>query len=99
LVGLARAAEGREHGQEEATQRADELLMQGLFATITNVNFDEARIRELTAFVRKEKEKLGDAEDLAPDELWSGDPDQVSLRSTLLLGMRGIAAYAWHAYV
>jgi len=94
LVGLARAVEGK-----EAPQRADELLMQGLFATITNVNFDETRIKELTALVRKEKERLGDAKDLAPGELWSGDPDVVSLRSTLLLGIRGMAAYAWHAYV
>jgi hydroxylamine reductase len=99
LVGLARAMEGRGHVRKEASQKADELLMQGLFATITNVNFDEARIRELTALVREEKEKLGEAEDLAPEELWSGDPDQVSFRSTLLLGIRGMAAYAWHAYV
>ncbi len=94
LVGLARAAENK-----KPSPRADELMMQGLFATITNVNFDESRIKELTALVREEKEKLGGAPDLPPGELWSGDPDTVSLRSTLLLGIRGMAAYAWHAYV
>ena len=73
--------------------------MQGLFATITNVNFDEARIKELTALVRQEKDRLGGADDLDGSTLWSGDPDIVSLRSTLLLGLRGMAAYAWHAYV
>ena len=29
--------------------------------------------------------------------MWKGEEDIVSLRSTLLLGMRGMAAYAWHA--
>lgn len=94
LVGLARAAEGK-----ETTKQADELMMQGLFATITDVSFDAARIRELIALVRKEKEGLGDADDLAPSELWNGDQDLVSLSSILLLGLRGMAAYAWHAYV
>ena len=97
LVGLAGAMEGREGAP--GSERVDELLMQGLFATVTNVNFDEDRIRELTALVREEKEKLGGAEDLPPEKLWSGDPDQVSFRSTLLLGLRGMAAYAWHAHV
>lgn len=93
LVGLAQAAGSR------ATPHADELIMQGLFATITNVNFDGTRIKELTALVQQEKAHLGQAEDLAATALWSGDPDVVSLRSTLLLGLRGMAAYAWHAYV
>lgn len=94
LVGLARAAEGK-----ETTKQADELMMQGLFATITNVNFDATRISELIALVRKEKENLGNADDLAFTDLWNGDQDLVSLSSTLLLGLRGMAAYAWHAYV
>ena len=94
LVGLARAAHGKSPGKE-----ADELMMQGLFATITNVNFDGNRIDELKSLVEAEKVKLGGAEDLAFDILWKGDPDRVSLRSTLLFGLRGMAAYAWHAYV
>ncbi len=94
LVGLARAARDKQPGKE-----ADELMMQGLFATITNVNFDGKRIDELTKLVQAEKEKLGGAEDLEPGVLWQGDTDIVSLRSTLLLGMRGMAAYAWHACV
>jgi len=42
---------------------------------------------------------LGGAEDYPADALWSGNPDIVSLRSTLLLGVRGMAAYAWHAFL
>ena len=39
------------------------------------------------------------AQDFDWEALWTGDEDLVSLRSTLLLGMRGMAAYAWHASV
>lgn len=94
LVGFARAAEGK-----PTDRRADDLMMQGLFATITNVNFDAARIEELIAQVRNAKETLGGAGDFPAGDLWNGDPDLVSLRSLLLLGLRGMAAYAWHAAV
>lgn len=94
LIGLARAAEGKTPGK-----KADELMMKSLFATVTNVNFDANRIDELKALVEQEKENLGGAQDFPLNELWSGDSDVVSLRSTLLLGLRGMAAYAWHAYV
>jgi hydroxylamine reductase len=94
LVGLSRAAAGAAPSEE-----ADVLMLQGLFATITNVNFDGSRIDELKKLVQAEKEKLGGAEDLPSGSLWNGDEDLVSLRSTLLLGLRGMAAYAWHAYI
>lgn len=94
LVGLARAVEGK-----APSQHANELMMQGLFATVTNVNFDPVRIDQLKEAVKQEKEKHGGAADFDVDALWTGDPDSVSLRSTLLLGLRGMAAYAWHAYV
>ena len=94
LIGLARAAEDK-----TPSEKADELVMQGLFATVTNVNFDPDRIDELIKLVEEEKEKLGSAEDFAVEDLWTQDTDVVSLRSTLLFGMRGMAAYAWHAYV
>lgn len=93
LIGLARAAKGKEYGTE-----AKEIMMQGLFAVITNVNFDNARIDEYIALAKAQKEKLGGAEDYDGSNLFHGDPDIVSLRSTLLLGLRGMAAYAWHAY-
>lgn len=94
LIGLARAAKEKTPGV-----KADELMMQGLFATLTNVNFDPDRIESLKRQVRREKEALGGAEDFDPDILFHGDTDIVSLRSTLLFGMRGMAAYAWHAHV
>jgi hydroxylamine reductase len=93
LINLARAT-GKIHSQE-----SDELMMQGLFTTITNVNFDPGRIDELTKKITAKKAALGGATDFSPNLLWNGNTDIVSLRSTLLFGMRGMAAYAWHAYV
>lgn len=95
LIGLARAATGKEPGK-----KAFELMMRGLFATVTNVNFDEAEIDAILKEIKAEKEKLGGADDFPAELLFRGDEeDIVSLRSTLLFGLRGMAAYAWHAYV
>jgi len=95
LTGLARAAAKT----ADPGTHADELMMQGLFTTITNVNFDIDRVNDIIKQVRDEKERLGGADDLPAGDLWKGDPDIVSMRSTLLLGLRGMAAYAWHAHV
>lgn len=92
LVGLARAK------GDKASREADVLMMEGLFTTITNVNFDADTIVALTQRIENEKIRLGGAENLPMESLWKGDPDIVSLRSTLLLGLRGMAAYAYHAY-
>ena len=94
LVGLARAAVNNVPGGN-----ADLLMLEGLFTTITNVNFDIDRLDEMVKQIREEKAKLGGADDLPTDALWTGNEDVVSMRSTLLLGMRGMAAYAHHAYV
>ena len=93
LVGLARAADGK-----ILDKKVDELVMQGLFATLTNVNFDPAAIVGLTRRARVEKLKMGGAADCDPAGLFHGDTDIVSLRSTLLFGLRGMAAYGWHAH-
>ena len=94
LVGLARAAEGKQPGTA-----IDELVMQSLFATLTNVNFDSVSLERFIDRVNREKIKLGEASDCDPFDLFHGDPDTVSLRSTLLFGLRGMAAYAWHAHM
>lgn len=94
LISLARAAEGK-----KVPESADSLMMQALFTTITNVNFDDKKVEELTGKVDAETAKLGKAINFPVEDLWKGDTDVVSLRSTLLFGLRGMAAYAWHAYV
>ena len=94
LIGLARAARGKTPGWS-----ADEIMMLGLFATLTNVDFDPARIDEYKRLAEAEKKKLGGAENFPAENLFHGDANTVSLRSTLLFGLRGMAAYAWHAHV
>jgi hydroxylamine reductase len=93
LIGLARAAKA--NGR---TRKSDELIVDGLFTTVTNVNFDSESISSLIDEARAEREKIGGG---APYDtpLFEGDPDIVSLRSALLFGMRGMAAYAHHARV
>jgi hydroxylamine reductase len=94
LIELARAAKGQAVGG-----KTDELMMRGLFATVTNVNFDPAAIDALIAEARAATARLGGAPAYAPESLFHGDTDTTSLRSTLLFGLRGMAAYAWHAHV
>lgn len=92
LIRLAEAA----HAAGKHSRLTDRLLMDGLFTTLTNVNFDNTAIKEFTGRVIKERKKLSD-EDIPVVKLWEGSNDEVSLRSTLLFGLKGMAAYAHHA--
>lgn len=95
MVNLAVASNGESQGSQ-----VDELLMQGLFTTITNVSFDEVKIEELKDKIVAKTEELGGTQAFTSDMLFLGDDkDVTSLRSTLLLGLRGMSAYAWHAHV
>jgi len=95
LIALARAI--KEKGTESAA--AVDLIVDSLFITITNVDFDEARINALAEEVGTELNNIGGGSGPAPEELFAGEEDIRSLRSTLLFGMRGMAAYAHHARV
>ena len=58
--------------------------MQGLFATVTNVNFDPARIDELKKMAETMTLKLGGAKEYNGSSIFQGDQDIVSFRSMLL---------------
>ena len=74
------------------------LLMQGLFTTITNVNFDAAAVDALTAKVRAACPAAGPGYDM--QLLWhEPDADVRSLKSFVLFSLRGMAAYNYHARV
>ena len=84
------------------------LMEEGLFTTITNVNFDAGTVAQLTEKIRAAKQEalLGApivpeaAEDYDMNGLWQDpDEDRRSLRSFVLFGLRGMAAYAYHARV
>ena len=92
LIGLARAAQ-----QSTPTARTDEVLLWGLFTTITNVNFNNETVLHCIAAVQREKTALGQADDYDLAELWRADEDVRSLKSLILFGLKGMAAYAFHA--
>lgn len=78
----------------------DQLLIEGLFTTLTNVNFDDSAIGRLLDTVHAETVKLqAAAVDYDMKNIWEADEDICSLKSLLLFGIRGVAAYAYHASV
>ena len=91
LIRLAEAA------KENRSKLVDRLIPDGLFTTLTNVNFDDRAIKELTQRVVNERRKLGGDDNSKVVKLFEGETDIVSLRSTLLFGMKGMAAYVHHA--
>lgn len=105
LIGLAHAV-----GEDKAEPETDRLMMEGLFATLTNVNFDDESLKKQIAAVHQEKEKYvpgcnscqepcGRTSDYPMEMLWKDQEDIRSLKSLLLFGLRGTAAYAYHAMV
>ena len=107
LIGLARATVG----DTLATEETWNVMITGLFATLTNVSFDDAAIREQISAVHRVKDALvpqcqscgapcGRNDDYDLRQLWEEpDEDIRSLKSLILFGLRGMAAYAYHAMV
>ncbi len=91
LIALAKAAGGR------ASHAVVDRIVDGLFTGVTNVNFDAQKIEGMASEAKADCEKLGARDIMEPDKLFSGEENTVSLRSTLLFGLRGMAAYAHHA--
>ena len=107
LIGLARAAE---NNMDLLTQETYDLVQLGLFTCVTNVNFDPQEIQSLLDRVHAEKNRLvpdcascgspcGHNDDYDLRQLWSAQEDIRSLKSLILFGIRGMAAYAYHAAV
>ncbi|MCI4445889.1 MAG: hydroxylamine reductase [Candidatus Aminicenantes bacterium] len=115
----------REKGINEET--TDRFLLEGLFSTVTNVNFDQEffleRVKEAVTLREKLKSGLQSAGfrheelDHHPAVSWTyqtdldlinlsatvgvlttQDEDVRSLRELVTYGVKGIAAYAYHAY-
>ena len=103
LIGLARATESN-----PATQNTYQTIIEGLFTTITNVSFDDDAIIRQIEKTHAAKEELvpgcgscgapcGKTEDYDMQQLWNDNEDIRSLKSLILFGLRGMAAYAYHA--
>jgi len=112
LIELAKLVRDRDRAK---CVPAVDFIVEGLFAALSNVSFDPAKLAAhdkkckgdsdcwwtdweevKLGFRRITREKL---KTMKPEELFKGDRDMVSLRSTLLFGLRGMAAYAYHARV
>lgn len=107
LIGLARATEGNE---QLVTEEMNQLVLEGLFTTITNVNFNDETLKLLIDKIEDTKKKLvpncftcsdscGRNNNFDMSTLWTTDEDIRSLKSLILFGIRGMAAYAYHASV
>ena len=96
LIGLSRAAK-----DGNPTERTDALMEKALFTTITNVNFNDTTIREIISEVQQEKQRIsrGEHPDYDMKKLWDGNENIRSLKSLVLFGLKGMAAYAYHARV
>lgn len=119
----------KELGQPDRSN--DDFVLQGLFATITNANWDDARFEAMISEGLARRDKLRNAflavykakngkdfsEPLPEAATWTGDftafaekaksvgilatenEDVRSLRELLIIGLKGVAAYAEHAAV
>jgi len=119
LVMLGKAATKKNAALSSDTKR---LILEGLFATLTNVNFDDAALITLRDRVRAERNKICcRCPDFATAAIWGAkaapdgkshetagsgtsagsgpSADIGSLKTLVLLGLRGLAAYAHHAAV
>ncbi|MGN1101526.1 MAG: hydroxylamine reductase, partial [Huintestinicola sp.] len=107
LIGLAKAVNGNE---DIVTENTYKLIINGLFTAVTNVNFNNDTIKKLILEIQLEKNRFipmcggcaspcGKNDDYDMTKLWTADEDIRSLKSLILFGIRGMAAYAYHANV
>lgn len=103
LIALAKAVKDGEN-----TPETDRLIMDGLFTAITNVAFDSDVVRQKADAVRAVTATINpccacsgccSSEPYSMNDLWTADEDIRSLKTLILLGLRGMGAYAYHAMV
>ena len=80
----------------DCTEENTNLIIEALFTTITNVNFDNNSIKKLT---EKISEKIPCDNRFDIKSVWECNEDIRSLKSLILFGLKGIAAYTYHAAV
>lgn len=72
----------------EPNDEVTKTIIDGLFATITNTNFDNNSLK-----------KMIEHPNFDLQEIWHGEDDIRSLKSLILFGLKGMAAYTHHAWV
>lgn len=80
----------------EKSDKITDLIIKGLFATVTNVNFDNDSLKKL---INKVKENIYCNKAFDVNNIWQAEDDIKSLKSLILFGLKGMAAYAYHARI
>lgn len=94
LIALAKAAKGK------ANAKTDQIIIKGLFTTVTNVSFNNQTIQAFCERIDQTRADFMQVQEIEMEAIWGDqDEDQRSLKSLILFGLRGMAAYAYHAYV
>lgn len=103
LVNLSRVALKK---PDAVTEKTNWLMLEGLFTTVTNVSFNPETEKALIEKIHQETLRLADGcscgttPDYDLETLWKADNEDIrSLKSLILFGLRGMAAYAYHAAV
>lgn len=109
LVGALIALSKTANDKKIKSQEIYKIIIEGLFTTITNVSFNDETLQLIINNVRKHTDKISGKNskenksdrDLEYDmkNLWKEDEDLRSLKSLILFGIKGMAAYAYHAMV
>lgn len=94
MIGLARYM----YDNHISTESAYEVLIEGLFTTVTNVCFDDDAVNDMIRRVHSSCTPYA-RDDYDMNRLWQSDENIRSLKSLILFGIRGMAAYAYHAMV
>ena len=82
--------------KNEINEVNTKVIIEGLFTTITNVSFNDETLIQL---IDKVHSLSGNTADYDMSNLWNENEDIRSLKSLILFGIRGMAAYAYHAMV
>lgn len=100
LMKLAVAAQDRPLAEDLPV-----LFMEGLFTTVTNVSFDEAGCEALADAIAARRAELTGGADVvleavdSPRAIFGESGVEGSCRALLVLGLRGMGAYAHHAHM
>ncbi len=101
MIGLAKSC-----GNHQKLPTTTAILVEGLFTTVFNTTDDG--LKEMIQRVREEKVRVapncstclsvcGNTSDFDMKEMLNDDQDIQSLKSLILLGVKGLAAYAYQA--
>lgn len=95
LIGLVNAG-------AKPDAKMDRLVLDSLFTTITNVNFNVETVQEMIEKVDHAITTVNAAANPVHydmNKIWNAQEDIRSLKSLILFGIKGMAAYAYHAMV